>query len=234
MRYFLSLFVFLVLPLQPLLSPPPPIPWFIEHITVLPIELPDGVTATVEVSPNDTENLAIRNTSLIEFYILGHQSRSSFPDIGVELPSDLVPLMKIVDGQVSFWKNDSWSQNGLYQEEINTIWFHIWDDGLHCKEGRVLDFEPRNQYSYGGEDNRPDNVKIPESQEVLLPIVYGTDLINIPLEISYSLNPDYNPSTQLNLTSLLGICGGVILVFIGVFKVIQKVHSSRIARHSSP
>lgn len=225
MRYFLSLFVFLVLPLQPLLAPPPPIPWFIEHITVLPIDLPDGVTATVEVSPNDTENLAIRNTSSVELYILGRQSRSAFPDIGVELSSDLVPLMKIIDGQVSFWKNGVWSQNGLYQEEIDTIWLRISDDALHCKEGRVLDFEIRNEYSYD-EADRPDDVKIPESQEVLLPVVYGKKLIYVPLEISYSLNLDYNPVRQINLTNFVIICCGIVFLFILLFMVIRQLDSS--------
>ena len=58
MRCFLSLFVFLTLPLKTSFGAPPPIPWFVEHLTVLPIELSEGVTATVEVSPNGVENLA--------------------------------------------------------------------------------------------------------------------------------------------------------------------------------
>ena len=46
-----------------------------------------------------------------------------------------------------------------------------------------------------GPHDRPENVDIPDSQNVFIPLNYGEEYIEIPIIISYSLNPDYLPNS---------------------------------------
>ena len=43
-------------------------------------------------------------------------------------------------------------------------------------------------------DNRPLTVTVPLSQALSLQVIYGTELISIPVTQSYTLNATYNPT----------------------------------------
>lgn len=171
-------------------APPPPQFWFVEHFELKPFELPSGVSTSIVNNDYGQEYLVITNSSPVNLYVVGSRSDGgmNFDDINIEFSPGIGPLYKVVDGEAYFWRN-GWSQNGLLLEEIDSIWLHISWNSIRCENGNVLDLEPRNPDS----NDRPADVIIPDPQEVLLPIIYGEEYIDIPITISYTLNEDYKP-----------------------------------------
>jgi hypothetical protein len=105
-------------------------------------------------------------------------------------------LYKVVNGQAYKWHAKHVpSTDGYYHAWFkengreDSVWVYVYENQIRCETGTILVLEPRNQF--GGD--RPENVKIPESQEVVLPVIYGTKEIQIPLTVSYTLNNDYRP-----------------------------------------
>lgn len=221
MRFFNAMIIVTLLVLQPstqLGAPPPPAYWFIEHVTLKPFHPPAGVNIAISENKNGTipaEYILIKNSSNISLFIVGTSEirRSKYEDIGVELPPGIEPLHKVVSGKAYQWQN-GWSQNGRYQEEIDTLWLYVNNNRIFCDDDWLLDLEPRNQ---NGE--RPENIQFPESQDVLLPVIYGTEYLFIPLKISYVINDEYQSVQMLDFNSIVYIVKAFIflLLFIIVF-----------------
>lgn len=221
MRLFNAMIIVTLLVLQPgtqLGAPPPPAYWFIEHVTLRPFHPPAGVSIAIIENKNGkipAEYILIKNSSNIGLFIVGtpHIRRSKYEDIGVELPLGIEPLHKVVSGKAYQWQN-GWSQNGRYQEEIDTLWLYIYHNMIFCDGDWLLDLDPRNQ---NGE--RPVNIQVPESQDVLLPVIYGTEYLYIPLAISYVINDEYQSAQTLdyNLTVYIVTAFIFILLFIIIF-----------------
>ena len=66
---------------------------------------------------------------------------------------------------------------------------YVYENQISSGDGVITELQPLNQV----DGNRPENVKIPESQAAILPILFGKEEIKVPITISYALNPDYHP-----------------------------------------
>lgn len=217
-------------PQSMLLEPPPPEPWFIEHFLLKPFDFPPGVSANIAIDDHGFEYLVIKNYSAINLYIVAepYEGDTNREKIFIELPPGFHPQYKVVDGQAYYWRN-GWRNGRSVSSEgaIDSIWLNISHNSIRCNLDRVLELKPLNRFS----SDRPEDVKIPESQEALLPIVYGNEFIYIPLTISYALNEKYPPTEALNIEALINyalvilfISGIIIFVLsvLGFLKWVEK------------
>jgi len=225
MQFFNAVIIVGLLALQPSarLSPPPPPPyWFIEHVTLHPFYMPAGVSITIVENTDykiPAEYILIKNSSVVNLFIVGspYIPRSNYEDIGVDLPLGIEPLHKVVSGNAYQWQgDDGWSQNGRYEEEIDTLWLHVMRNSIFCDDDKIFDLDPRNQ-----NDKLPKNVQVPESQDVLLPMIYGTKYIYIPLTISYVINEEDYPSTEFDYSSTFD----KVIVFIFILLIIALLRN---------
>ena len=165
-----------------LFAPPAPSPWFIEHFALEPIDLPVNVSAAVVTYDRNTlpnEYVVLKNSSSTPLYITGSSTSGSsdFDSIGVEFPSGVGPLHKVVNGQAYEWNikynhPGSGYQIGWFKENQrkDSIWLYVLENRISSELGTILVLEPRNQCC----GDRPKDIKIPEPQKVILPIIYGT------------------------------------------------------------
>jgi hypothetical protein len=201
------LFVFLNNPSNNiLLGGPAPSPWFIEHVAVESVDLPSGVSAsfvTDESGRPSHEFIVLKNASSTTLYVVGKPGEGhwQFDVISVDFPQGLGPVYKVVDGQAYIWSiiyNHPGS--GYYfawiKENIrdDSVWLYVHENQVWSETGTILELDPRNLF----DGDRPKDVKIPESQKVTLPIIYGTKEIQIPITISYTINPDYRSFSNNN------------------------------------
>jgi hypothetical protein len=212
--------LFLVLTMLTLTSaceagPPPPIPWFTEHMEIEPVVLPKGVDVQV-VLRNDPgaihDFLVVTNTTPTPLYLTGEQWTGNTTFAG--------PVLKIVSGQGFYWgpifdnpnspARMGWKPENYYGRP-DAVWLSIDANRLEGVDSTILKLEPRNQYEYGGH-SRPENVDIPGPQTVLLPLFYGEQVINVPLTISYTLNTEYYGSSAAGVFCALSV--GVLLATI--------------------
>jgi hypothetical protein len=82
-----------------------------------------------------------------------------------------------------------WTQGTI--ERRDAVLLSIGHNKLMSDQGDVVDLAPRNQTG----DNRPENVQLPAPQTIQLPLVYGTQMLHVPITISYMLNPAYHPDS---------------------------------------
>jgi hypothetical protein len=177
----------------------PPSPWFNEHVTLRPFELPSGVSISLaknEYSKVPLEYLVIENDSSTVLYIVEKPFTAiEFDELSAGLPDGTGLLHKIVNGKAYQWDSE-WdeSSSSYYYAWFpvkfgreNSLWVYVYGNQIESRDGLIAKLEPRNQF----DGDRPENVEIPQPQDAILPILYGDEEIKIPITVSYSLNPDY-------------------------------------------
>jgi hypothetical protein len=193
-------------------GPPAPIPWFTEHMEIERVVLPKGVDVQV-VLRNDPgaihDFLVVTNTTPTPLYLTGEQWTGNTTFAG--------PVLKIVSGQGFYWgpifdnpnspARMGWKPENYYGRP-DAVWLYIFTNRLSGGDSTILNLEPRNQF----DGHRPANVDIPGPQTVLLPLVYGEQVINVPLKISYTLNTEYYGSSAAGVFCALSV--GVLLATI--------------------
>ncbi len=198
MRFLASLLL-IVSQLNSFLGPPAPSPWFVEHVALEPVDLPSEVNVsfvTDESGRLSNEFIVFKNTSSIPLYIVGKAGEGhwKFDEIPVELPIGIGPVYKVVDGQAYIW-NIKYNHPGTgyyfdwFKEKQRdvSVWLYVYENQVLSETGTILDLEPRNQF----DGDRPKDVIIPDPQKVMLSTIYGTEIIQIPLMVSYTLNANY-------------------------------------------
>jgi hypothetical protein len=193
-------------------GPPAPIPWFTEHMEIERVVLPKGVDVQV-VLRNDPgaihDFLVVTNTTPTPSYLTGEQWTGNTTFAG--------PVLKIVSGQGFYWgpifdnpnspARMGWKPENYYGRP-DAVWLYIFTNRLSGGDSTILNLEPQNQF----DGHRPANVDIPGPQTVLLPLVYGEQVINVPLKISYTLNTEYYGSSAAGVFCALSV--GVLLATI--------------------
>jgi len=226
------------------LSPPAPLPWFIEHVALEPVDLPFGVSVsfvTDESGRLSNEYIVFRNTSSTALYVAGSPDDNDlkFDAISVEFPPGIGPMYKVVNGQAYKWHAKHVpSTDGYFHawfkenRRDDSIWLYVFANQVRAETGTVLELKPLNQF--GGD--RPKDVKIPESQKVFLPTIYGKEEIQIPLMVSYTLNTEYRSYSYNNspdsltpemiycfiLVIFVALVAGVLLVVKGIRNWIKE------------
>ena len=174
-----------------LLGPPGPSPWFIDHVELEPFDLPPGVG----ISFNSEGYMEIKNDSSTILYMAGNNiwgMQKSSDEAPVDLPPGKVLLHKAVDGRAYEW-GDSYDDvkqleyTAWFLDDHDSIWLFAFGNQIKTSNGIIVELAPVNQF----DGNRPENVKIPEPQKAFLPIIYGSENIEIPIIVSYTLNTNY-------------------------------------------
>ncbi len=207
---------------------PYPTPWFIEHLQLGSVELPEGVSIDL-VSDHPAfpfpvgQTIVIRNTSSTPLYVIGTHglSHAEYADIGVKFPPGTGPLNKIVKGQAYNWAaqwDDATSSYHLqwmpdvHQAQVDAVWLHSSTENRIISDvGTAVTLKPLNDYGPG----RPANVKVPDPQAAVLSFIYGTRELSVPLSVSYSLNTINYPSESFSdyVPPQLLACLGIILLY---------------------
>ncbi len=232
-------------------APPFPYPWFIEHLQLGTVDLPDGVS--IKLVPDDPpfpfpvgESIVVRNASSTTLYVIGKmgavgQAYARYEDIGVSLPPGSGPLHKIVNGQAYKWDAKEWNsatssyQFGWLPEDNHGQGDAVWlfsgeENWIGTDAGTVVMLKALNNFGPG----RPDGVRVPDPQSAVLPFVYGTRELNVPLTVSYSLNTlDYplpDPSSGFLPPQVLACLGIPLLYLAGagiLWFVIRSMYFNR-------
>ena len=220
-------------------APPPPMPWFTEHVKIEPVNLPTGVGIQVIQQTNHgvtQDILIVTNTSATPLYLAGEpiSGDTTFETISVELPTNTGPIFKIVSGQAFSWEPivdppDSPVRMGWKPKESfdhpDAAWLHIYGNRILGNSYVIVTLEPKNEFHA----RRPKNVEIPKAQSVALPLIYGTEIIQVPLTIAYTLNSDYHYYEAVDpvifCTSLIGI---LLAVIYGISSVVRKRRRNRL------
>jgi hypothetical protein len=208
-------------------TPVPPTPWFREQLTLEPFPLPAGITIKTTAT-----TIQIGNTSTTPLYLLGMRPDEREDVVHpYALPAELVPLHKVVAGASFDWRRDfdphtpvptiGWFPS--YDTPSETINLSVFQDRIFSWHATVLALEPRNRIG----DKRPANPDLPRPQQMILTLVYGTEVLRVPMMISYLASSEYDPeSVSKARHACQGAVGGelwsivntlgMLVVFIGV------------------
>lgn len=219
-------------------SVPPSDEWFVEDFLIPPLDAPEGVTIRVVDGANDEWNgyprdsIEIRNSSSTPLYLLGRSYEAhgnpafQYEPLPVPIPKGRGPINKVVEHQAFHWGID-WEAIGntdVDMEDLRFEWITMEGSGdairlnisynrIDSGMGYVTDLEPLNQTG----DHRPDMVTPPEPQSTELSLVYGTQLITVPVTVSYRINETYDPTSvarsarACDMLPLLLPIGGIVI-----------------------
>ena len=185
-----------------LFGPPAPSPWFEEHIALQPFDLPPGVS--VELRKNveskvPQEYILLRNETSTPLYIAG-ATALKFDELSANLPEGTGFVRKIVNGQAYRWwfewnKSSSSYYYGWFPPEYgreDAIWLYAYSNNILAGDALVVRLKPLNQF----DGNRPQDVKVPDPQDAILPIYYGGNEIEVPITVFYTINLEYRPASS--------------------------------------
>jgi hypothetical protein len=222
-------------------APPPLYPWFDEHITISPVDLPAGVSFQAvnrQYRGGSTAYLYVANESAVplyfaEFTYLPGAIASPTPALPPQSP--ISPTIKVVSGIVYRLEPSPdgsssmvWTEQYKGADEPSGLECHLWGPILSCADVVVLEYRSPNSFGSGGD--RPVDLVVPEPENADLILFYDSLPIQVPLQISFQLNTAYpTRGPGLDLEDLLNRTVGVLLVLgipalvIGVFLLIRKL-----------
>ncbi len=169
--------------------------WYVVSATLRTPPLPTGVTVVQppsESSGASGKMITISNTTATPLYIIANfmTGEDTFEPIDHTFSDGRGPTHKVVDGAVWKWSPPTW------QLTSDAMELYIRDDAMSTNEGYVTYFTSEIG------DNRPDNVTPPPPEQLDIPLVYGTELITISIDVSYALNPGYNPHAMQQMAEV--------------------------------
>ena len=225
-------------------APPPPTPWFNEHIALGGAVTPPGVEFTITKdysnrSVDFTDNLVIVNSSSTPLFLEALPPPEGPYHQGLTCPKSL--CLKAVMGRAYAWgvplfepdEEPGW-QPVEPSDEDAPLALHIFGRSLGNGDFTVLWIDLRNPDT----EDRPADVQIPEPQHVTLPYVYGSDIMTLRLTISYSLNHAYAPSQPLSqwvciAPVLIAAVLGLVLVAVLFSRLLTFLEKRARSRASS-
>jgi len=179
-------------------------------VRIADIPLPRDLS--VQVHPDELGHMnvvSIYNDNTSPLYLLGPRytpDDSVVPaDIGSALPSDLAPLWMITADTALVWVRDpDWIWRPATAEEFDPqqgLEIYVAWGNLHTATRTVAYFTDV-QFPV---DTYPQ-FTTPEPQDARLSIVYEGDLIEIPVLLSFPVNPHYDPKTAVESRTCLDPC----------------------------
>jgi hypothetical protein len=181
-------------------SPPAPDFWFTEQISLPAADLPSGVGVRVLQITRyavTRDYVELTNRSATPLYIIGKfwAGATTFEPLPYSLPAGVGPMHKILSQQAFAWeaidtqRHMAW--NASTHDHPDAVLLSIDQNRVASDKGHIVDLAPRNQTG----DNRPAQIQPPAPQTVLLPLIYGTQFLYVPVMISYAVNPTYKPNS---------------------------------------
>jgi len=172
-------------------------PWYSTAASLDIPPLPAGVVLD-KVAGSDGGKFRLSNTSSIPIYGIGKFATGAdeFAVIGPTFPDRFGPTMKVVDGQAWDWKPHYTGEKvWTWQPAGDAIELLIGGEAISMPNSYVAYFT--NEIG----DNRPANAPLPPAERAEIRLVYGAELITIPVTVSYALNPDYEPDAGATATA---------------------------------
>lgn len=217
-------------------APPAPTPWFNEHIHINDPVLPAGVEFNViqdygNKSVDSTDSLLITNMTSVPLLLAAlPPPEPSYYHEDINCPGENLCL-KAVSGRAYKWGilnlDPPWQYGWLPVDEFEEtapLSLHIYGTSLGTTlEYTVLWIDLRNEYT----QSRPENVSVPEPQEVAFPYLYDSEPKWVSLTISYSLNESYAVHEPFPWT----VCLAPIALALVFFLVFVAVLFNRLLVH---
>jgi hypothetical protein len=185
-------------------SPPAKTPWFAAALSLPPQTLPEGVHVRLVSPPTNgygQGGIAINNRSVTPLYILAspysyHVNDAGFEQMPVPVPLGMGAMYKLVNDQLFFWDYDP------YRNHIKG-WTLAHTPAPLLVNLAGSSFRPtfsNDSLAYletleRTDDHRPPNTPVPPPETITFVAVYGAESMDIPLLVTYSLNPSYNPTS---------------------------------------
>ena len=175
-------------------SPGGPDHWFSTSLEFNATTLPEGVEV---IEMKDYGYYYLKNTGSEPLYIVEEYRfrkdlyEEDYPNS--ELPSDYVPLHKLVSGK-AYWYNQyesgsikqGWQQNSGGLNNLDAFQLKVTEDLLQIEGGS------KNI----AEDDRPEDVEIPGLQAFKIQAFYQGGAREITGTMHYRLNEDYDPEAR--------------------------------------
>jgi hypothetical protein len=167
----------------------------------------------------------ITNRSSTPLYVLaaGQNPLSTFTNFPMALPPRVGAIYQIVNDQVFTW--DPMLNAGIYPQSAAgspqtrpTGWVasgakpsdgflstisgndilrnEILRDNEYATNGEAVVIRPAVQNRFG--DARPANVHLPRAEIIRVSLIAGTQLIQVPITVSFVLNPSYRPDSMVH------------------------------------
>lgn len=216
------------------LNTPVEYPWFIEHIAFESVDLPSGVSVSfvTDSSARPFEFIVFKNISSIPLLVVGKRqdNYAEFEAMPFEYPPDMGPLYKVIDDQAYIWraKHDHPGPGFYYAwfketERDDSVWLYVSNNKIWCQNAIISELESRNQF--GGD--RPKDVAIPDPQQVIVPIIYGSEQIAIPISVSYTLNEEYRSFKSIQREQTLCISLICLISVSAILLLIRGLAASK-------
>ncbi len=165
-------------------------PWFIEELAFDAVMIAPGVVVE-PINSNTSDTVAqLRNASTTPLYLVEHQfyaKKINTAAVPIVLADHTFVQNKVISDTVFTWTID---------RERNADSWRKYDERQQITVSRTsLDtvlagYIDHQVYA----DNRPLTVTVPLTQFFSLQVIYGTELISIPITQTYTLNASYNPT----------------------------------------
>jgi hypothetical protein len=194
-----------------------PNPWYLATVHFDTQGLPAGLNLQHR-DDKEYGELYIENSSSTPLYLLSPEG-SEFKGTHVipDMPQNLTAVHKFVSDEWYEWSGGRWILLDQKDRPFD-IQAHAWyvtNTVLHV-ETRPFD-----------DIVRPGNAEVPAPRQTALDVIYGDKLLSVPVDITYVLNPDYDPKFVYNLSSgggcysnafqsLCMIVLGFVVVVIGI------------------
>jgi hypothetical protein len=162
--------------------------WYSVSTTLRRPALPAGIS--VAESPAD-RTISISNATSTPLYLIANVATGAdtFEDIGQRFSDGYGPTHKAVDGQAWEWTGWKWQPAG------HAIELSVTEGAIQTNAGTVIYFQSRVG------DGRPEDARPPAPEQGEIRLVYGSELIVIPIEIVYALNSAYQPDAMARLAA---------------------------------
>jgi hypothetical protein len=177
--------------------------WYTVSTTLGTPALPAGISLA-ESGPSasggsGSTTISISNTTPTPLYLIANfmTGAEEFDDIGQRFPDGYGPTHKVVDGQAWVWSPPHYTGKSgwTWQPSRNALELFITEGAIETTQGVVLYFTTQIG------DNRPEDAQPPAPEQGEIRLVYGSQLIVIPVEITYALNSAYRPDAMAHMAA---------------------------------
>jgi hypothetical protein len=166
----------------------PPIPRYVESISVEPSSLPDGLT--ISAPPNEAEEsiILVVNETSAPLYLLGIPPSligldpRSLDVPGIVTPPGLAMLHQVIQDRVLSWDGDGWQERRMPRGQaaltLRPASLNRYIRGWESVEKRTADM--------------PAGAASPAAQYDSLSFAFDGRLLSVPIRVTYAPNPRHN------------------------------------------
>ncbi len=165
-------------------------PWYSIVTTLHVPPLPAGVTIEERVDAHPAQSasktIVVKNTSATPLYVVARfaTDATNFVPIGITFAAGYGPAFKSADGAAFSWSSPSatGAPDSAWQPTGDSIELDV--DSLRIGSGSAQSITFKQGATYL-------RAAAPPPEQAQIQLVYGDELIGIPVDVTYTLNPTY-------------------------------------------